>query len=185
MSRPQKIAWTTGLILGAALLTLCLSGCRHATGARSVSAPPLPPIVARAVSAAPSAPVYYFAATDTDSKGSTSGYSVELVWTNSVGTNMVTLAWEPPPPWTYPITNYTVLWGGSSRAYTNQVLAGTNLTVTATLTLPKTNRLFTLTLQRASSILGPWTTLTNWPTLSVTNPVGDQFYRMNIDGTRY
>lgn len=105
----------------------------------------------------------YFAATCTDNAGLTSDYSMELItrWTNRTMT--ATFAWDRSPS-TNVITKYTLLQGAATRAYTNTVSAGTNLT--ATMTIPKPPVMVLLV------------SLTNGPSLSVTNPAeGKAFFR--------
>lgn len=49
------------------------------------------------------------------------------VHAQAAGTNNVTLAWDAVS-WSVGITNYSVYYGVATGAYTNTVLAGTNLT---------------------------------------------------------
>ena len=169
----------TLLIMAAACFWL--SACVRPRPATARQRPPLPP-VQRPARTAPVEIVVYASATATDKFGLESDYSNEAGLTGAVST--VTYAWDKPAG-TNVITNYTLYYGPSSRSYTNQVKAGTNLTATVVLRAATTNRLYTLQPMTATNLTGPWVTLTQWPALRLTNPVGSRYYRMGVGLTNF
>ena len=127
----------------------------------SVKAPEVPPVPMPKAMAIPTRPpaVWFFAATASDTNGLESDYSTELIYTNALRTNMVTLAWDA-------VTNskctYRVYYGRASRTYTNVVNAGAKTRVQFPLVTVLTNIAITV----------------SWPTksLTLTNPAGSQYW---------
>lgn len=97
--------------------------------AKALSALPMP---LSFLAIQPATNVYWFAATTTDSEGTTSDYSDEISWLNTVRSRLITLAWDAPV-WTNALTNYSVFIGRSSMKYETNFNAGTNLQLTVEL----------------------------------------------------
>jgi hypothetical protein len=142
-------------------LSLCLILCGCVPGARltpSELRPSLPP----AVKAAPGTVRYYFTAySDTTN----CGYAGELVWTNTLKTNRVWLAWDAPSngcnggPLYFSASNYMVGQGRAPGVYTNWQSAGTN-----------TRIFFVFNRQSTNAVVTIRPSVTNWAPLSFTNP---------------
>ena len=45
---------------------------------------------------------------------------------------------------------------------------------------PGTNRIYRITPQEATTAAGPWSAVTNWPALTLTNPVGNRFFKFAL-----
>ena len=127
----------------------------------SVKAPEVPPVPMPKAMAIPTRPpaVWFFAATASDTNGLESDFSTELIYTNSLRTNLVALAWDA-------VTNskctYRVYYGRASRTYTNAINAGTKMRVQFPLVTVLTNIAITV----------------SWPTksLTLTNPVASSCF---------
>jgi len=154
------------------ILSLAILGCT------SQRPPPRRPGVPSKVRATPK--TYYYTATAQDNHGLESDYSNEVSLT-ATNTPTVVLAWDPSLG-TNVITNYTVYAGYAPRTYTNKVAAATNLTATLVgIAKAVTNRLVAINVATSSMAQGaPWGSVTNWPTIYITNPVVDCYYKFII-----
>lgn len=102
-------------------------------------------------------------------------------WSKEVQiTNLATavLAWDAVPG-----TRYTLGYSTNSGVYTNLVPAGTNLS--ARLVVLKTNRVVTVYPVQSATVRGPWSAISNWAPLMLTNSVGDKYYKLVITETNF
>ena len=138
--------------------------------------------------------IFYFAATCTDSNGSTSDFSNQVAATNyeSNSWSAICLAWDASATTNDLITNYTVWWGTNGilrvsnvviSSFTGSVAAGTNLTATVwVFPAALTNVVLSVTsagatnLYMASRLAGPWSAL-NRTNYVATNAPGPLYFR--------
>jgi len=177
---PCTLADRIVLWLLAALLAML---CFVALNAFGADAPPVPKTMPL-----PNPPrIYYFAAKATDVDGVQSVWSDECVWTNAVKARVVRFVMEPGAS-TYPITNYSVAFGKSSRVYIATNHYGTNLTGTLRIAPePLTNRVFVVSststgMYHAATIKGPWTYTPETNAVHLNPRSGNRFYKPVLGG---
>jgi hypothetical protein len=88
-------------------------------------------------------------------------------------TNLPTLAWD--------YTNAATFTVYSSRTGRDWKAIGTTTNRSFTV-VPATNAAAVVTVRAlvATNASGPWVAVTNWPAISVTNPVGNVFYKLEV-----
>lgn len=125
----------------------------------------------------PATNVFHFAVTARNPYG-TSDYSSEVTATNA----QPTLAWNPVTG--CGVTNYAISRGRQAGTYTATFNAGTNTLLAIPLAAPAlTNLVITADPQWATNLSGPWQEVTNWASITVTNPTGNRYYRIGITRT--
>ena len=106
--------------------------------------------------------------------GPASAFSNEVTTTN---VNAV-LSWDASPD---PAARYLILWGTNSGVYTRSTWAGSN--TTAKLVSLAKDRVVTVTPLQSATVRGPWSAISNWPSINFTNPSADKLFKYQITET--
>lgn len=126
---------------------------------------------------------WYFAATAVSTDGLESTNSNEVTYGSTNRNVGITLAWDRSVSTN--VAGYKVYVGGKPGTYTNWYSAGLGLSLALQLvgTAPKTNRLGTVTLQRAGKATGPYTNVPGMVYYLTNQP--DTYLRLMVTNTLY